>query len=149
MSFAKIMVPTDFSSDAEAALETAMALAKVCGSKLYLVHTYILDIAPSYVGADISLMNVQEILDQVRKAAEATLDEIRRVVAEKGFDVESIVIMEHPSHGIVAEADRLSADLIVMGTRGLTGFKHVVLGSTAERVVRTAPCPVLTVKAAD
>ena len=49
---------------------------------------------------------------------------------------------------IAAQAESLPADLIVMGTRGLTGLKHVVLGSVAERVVRTAPCPVLTVKAA-
>ena len=48
----------------------------------------------------------------------------------------------------MAQAESLPADLIVMGTRGLTGLKHVLLGSVAERVVRTAPCSVLTVKAA-
>lgn len=59
----------------------------------------------------------------------------------------SITLCEPATTAIVEEAQRIGADLIVMGTRGHTGLKHVVLGSVAERVVRTAPCPVLTVKA--
>jgi nucleotide-binding universal stress UspA family protein len=54
--------------------------------------------------------------------------------------------MDHASRAILEEAERMLADLIVMGTRGLTGLEHLVLGSTAERVLRLAHCPVLTVK---
>ena len=58
-----------------------------------------------------------------------------------------MTVCEPAAPAIVAQAESLPADLVVMGTRGHTGLKHVVLGSVAERVVRTAPCPVLTVKA--
>jgi nucleotide-binding universal stress UspA family protein len=58
-----------------------------------------------------------------------------------------IVLCEPAALAIVAQAKELSADLIVMGTHGHTGFKHVVLGSVAERVARTSPCRVLIVKA--
>jgi nucleotide-binding universal stress UspA family protein len=54
--------------------------------------------------------------------------------------------MEYASRAILDEAERLLADLIVMGTRGLTGLEHLVLGSTAERVIRLARCPVMTVR---
>ena len=63
------------------------------------------------------------------------------------MEAESEVVAEAPSFAIQEAAQRTSADLIVIGTRGLTGLKHVLLGSTAERTVRLAPCPVLTVKA--
>ena len=68
-------------------------------------------------------------------------------VAEEGTDVEGRAVMDYASRAILDEAERLPADLIVMGTRGLTGLKHVLVGSTAERIVRLAACPVLTVKA--
>ena len=67
-------------------------------------------------------------------------------VAAKGVDVSGRVSMDHASRAILEEAERMLADLIVMGTRGLTGLEHLVLGSTAERVLRLAHCPVLTVK---
>ena len=73
----------------------------------------------------------------------ALLKELRN----NGNDVDGHVVMEYPPRAILDEATRISADMIVMGTRGLTGIKHVIVGSTAERVVRLADCPVLTIKA--
>ena len=61
--------------------------------------------------------------------------------------VETTTSAETPAEAIARCAEKVGADLIVMGTRGLTGLKHVLLGSVAERTLRTAPCPVLTVKA--
>jgi nucleotide-binding universal stress UspA family protein len=64
-----------------------------------------------------------------------------------GVPAEASASSGFPPQAIVEMADDIGADLIVMGTRGLTGFKHLMLGSVAERTVRSAPCPVLTVKA--
>jgi nucleotide-binding universal stress UspA family protein len=66
---------------------------------------------------------------------------------QQGVQTEEHLSPLFPPEGIAESAAEVGADLIVMGTRGLTGFKHVLLGSVAERTVRTAPCPVLTVKA--
>jgi nucleotide-binding universal stress UspA family protein len=67
-------------------------------------------------------------------------------VKSAGVAVESTVTPTAPVEAIERTAEEIGADLVVMGSRGLTGLKHVLLGSVAERTLRTAPCPVLTVK---
>lgn len=146
MKFKNILVPTDFSEDASAALETAIAFAKLFSSKLTLFHAYHLDIPPSYIGFSGEYATTQNILEPIREASEAAIERLVKDVRAQGVDAEGRVTMENSTQAILIEAERAGADLIVMGTRGLTGLKHVVLGSTAERIVRLAPCPVLTVK---
>ena len=73
-------------------------------------------------------------------------DEAANAVSEAGVTVETHLSEGPISAVIVNLAKKLEADLIVMGTRGLSGLKHVLLGSVAERIVRSAPCPVMTVK---
>ena len=83
---------------------------------------------------------------EFREAAESKLNEWTEKAAASGVEVESILTSRFPSEAIAATAKEGGADLIVMGTRGLTGLAHIVLGSVAERTIRIAPCPVLTVK---
>ncbi len=148
MQFQTILVPTDFSDDAKAALEVAIDFAKtVKASKLQIFHAYHLEIPPSYVNFGTSFLNIQDILDPIRESADSSIDALVKEVTAKGVNASGRVVMENPGQAILDEADRLPADLIVMGTRGMTGIKHVLFGSTAERVVRMAHCPVLTVKA--
>lgn len=148
MSYEKILVPTDFSPHAEHALETALELARKFDSTVYLVHAYFLDVPPAYIaGAGAAYINPQDILEPLRERALEMIEGLSKDVAARGFEVEGSVVMGHAAEVILDTAGRLPADVIVMGTRGLTGFKHVLLGSTAERVVRMATCPVLTVKA--
>jgi nucleotide-binding universal stress UspA family protein len=142
-----ILVATDFSDDANAALEAASELAKLCGSELKLLHAYHVDIPAIYGRFGGDFVIPQNILEPIRQAAEASIQALVEGEAAKGTDVRGRAVMEHASRAILDEAERLPADLIVMGTRGLTGLKHVLVGSTAERVVRLATCPVLTVKA--
>jgi nucleotide-binding universal stress UspA family protein len=85
--------------------------------------------------------------DDVREAVTRQLRECQEKVEAEGVSVEASVSSEFAPQAIVEMAKDIGADLIVMGTRGLTGIKHVMLGSVAERTVRTAPCPVLTMKA--
>ena len=80
------------------------------------------------------------------QAAARRLEEWREKAAADGVEAEARLSANLPSMGITDAATEEKADLIVMGTRGLSGIKHVLLGSVAERTLRTAPCPVLTVK---
>jgi nucleotide-binding universal stress UspA family protein len=146
MQIKTILVATDFSEDADTAIETAIELAKTFDAKLELFHAYHVEIPPSYAGFGGDFSRPEDILQTIHEGAEAAMNRLVEGVAEKGIDVRGRVAMDRASVAILDEADRLLADLIVMGTRGLTGLEHLVLGSTAARVIRLAPCPVLTVK---
>ena len=142
--FAKILVPVDFSDHSTAALETAVEIAKTFSAKIWLLHCYQLHpggVSPYGIAAPASYH------DDVRDAVTNQLRESQEKVEAEGVPVEASVSSEFTPQAIVEMAKDIGADLIVMGTRGLTGIKHVMLGSVAERTVRSAPCPVLTVKA--
>jgi universal stress protein A len=147
MTIKTILVATDFSDDANAALETAVDFAKSFGAKLELLHAYHVDVPAVYGGFGGDFVMPQDILEPIRQAANASMEKLVKDVSAKKVEVDGRAVMEHAVQAILEHADRLSADLIVTGTRGLTGLKHVLIGSTAERIVRLAPCPVLTVKA--
>ena len=82
----------------------------------------------------------------MRDAALEQLEELRQKVAADGVEAAAHMREGTAAEAISSAANDLGVDLIVMGTRGLTGLKHVLLGSVAERTIRVAPCPVLTVK---
>ena len=144
MQIRNILVPVDFSPHAAEALEVAAGLAETFSAKIHLLHCYQINVG----GVSPYGIVMPESLDrQVREAAEAKLSEWREKTAKRGLEVEQSVTPLFPSEAIANLAEEIPADLIVMGTRGLSGLKHVVLGSIAERTVRIAACPVLTVKA--
>lgn len=147
MQIKTILVATDFSEDANSALDYAVEFSKVFESKLRLIHAYHVDTPAVYGGFDSALMIPQDILEPIRQGAEASIEAQVKQLAATGVDVKGRAVKENAVSAILEEAERLSADLIVMGTRGLTGLKHVLVGSTAERTVRLAQCPVVTVKA--
>lgn len=141
-----ILVPVDFSDHSGRALDMAVSLAKSLGATLELLHCYQLtaNMIPPYG------VVIPEGFDRgVREAAASRLEQWREKAAAEGVEVRARLCMIYPSLGIVDAAEELGADLIVMGTRGRAGIKHVLLGSVAERVLRRAPCPVVTVKASD
>lgn len=147
MKIKKILVPTDFSDDAEHAVEAAKDLALALGAEIILLHAYHVDLpmaTPALGGGYVLPVGFYE---ELRVQATKQIEALGVDVAKSGVKVTSFAIEERPFFAIVEEAKRRSVDLIVMGTRGLTGLKHVAFGSVAERVVREAPCPVLTVKA--
>jgi nucleotide-binding universal stress UspA family protein len=82
----------------------------------------------------------------VREAAAQKLERILERMKAEGIECALHLCPGHPVGAILDTAEEVDADLIVMGTRGLSGLKHVLLGSVAERTIRTAPCPVLTVR---
>jgi nucleotide-binding universal stress UspA family protein len=147
MQIKTILVATDFSEDANSARDYAVEFSKVFESRLRLIHAYHVDTPAVYGSFDGGLMIPQDILEPIRRGAEASIEVQVKELAAAGLDVEGRAVNKNAVSAILEEAEQLSADLIVMGTRGLTGLKHVLVGSTAERTVRLAQCPVVTVKA--
>jgi nucleotide-binding universal stress UspA family protein len=146
MKIARILVPTDFSPHAEHALDTAIALAKPGRAAIHLLHVFQLPVAlPTPDSATIPL----QFWDEIRRQGAAHLAKSRQKVEAAGLSCETEMIEDVPGFAVAPAAQRARADLIVMGSRGLSGLKHLVLGSVAERTVRAARCPVLTVKADD
>lgn len=150
MNVKTILVPTDFSADSERARETAIELAKLYGARVVVLHAYHVDIpmtTTAFGGGGYAIP--QGFFDDLRAHAEAQVEQEVQLIAAEGVEANGIAVGEPASLAILSHAESLPADLIVMGTRGISGLKHVLLGSVAERVVRTAPCPVMTVKAHD
>jgi nucleotide-binding universal stress UspA family protein len=135
-----VLVPTDFSPDSDAAIAFAREVVTRSGGKLVLLHAYDL---PSLVltGSALAAAHLEKTL------ADSARDKLAELRASlRDLTVESYVSAARPDPAIFEAADRVHADLIVMGTRGRSGLSHVLLGSTAERVIRRAHVPVVTVK---
>jgi len=141
----RILAPTDFSAHAEHALRYACALAERLGADLHVLHV-LSEIIPT--GPDPLLMPVmppqfyQDDEDRAAKSLETVLDPSWG----KPRSLTTAVRWGTPAEGIVDYAAEQNADLIVIATHGRTGLSHVLLGSVAERIVREAPCPVLTIR---
>lgn len=144
--FETILVPIDFSDHSEEALDTAVQIAQLFGSTIHLLHCYHIQTAGI---SPYGIVLPAGYYTDIRDAAEKRLNDWHEKVRGEGIKVESSLSADSPSLAINLAADEIKADLIVMGTRGLSGLKHAMLGSVAERVVRLAPCPVLTVKDPD
>ena len=139
----RILVPLDFSRHADFVLEWAAHLAKEHGSRLLLLHAYHLPVEFQQLeGAYLP----QDFWASVRPRRSRTSGATRSRCAHRVSRADVIVREGYPATVIEQEAIDQHADLIVIGTRGLSGLKHLLLGSIAERVVQKAPCPVLTVK---
>jgi len=142
----RILVPLDFSRHADSVLEWAAHLAKEHQSKLLLLHAYHLPVEFQQLeGAYLP----QDFWASVKAEAEQNLNRYAEPLRTQGLSVDVIVREGYPATVIEEEAIERQADLIVIGTRGLSGLKHLLLGSIAERVVQKSPCPVLTVKTRD
>ncbi len=139
----RILVPIDFSEHAEYVIEWASHLALEHSSHLSLLHVYHLPVEFQQLeGAYLP----PDFWTNVKKEADQTLSRYVGDIRQKGLAVEAVVREGYPATVIVDEATAQNADLIVIGTHGLSGLKHLLLGSIAERVVQKAPCPVLAVK---
>lgn len=143
MAFKRILVPVDFSDHSAKALETAIELAKSFSSEVHLLHAYPINTAVYPYG----MILTEQVEKEIREAAERQLEEWTAKATAAGVEADGLVTPTSASQAIFERAQELNADLIVMGTRGVSGLAHVLLGSVAERTVRLAPCPVLTVRA--
>jgi nucleotide-binding universal stress UspA family protein len=138
----RILVTLDFSPASMEALDYAVSLAKQFRAAIHLVHVYPPDEASSVPGAGHLLLQSAEAIERLNEE----LTGIHRKHVPTFRPENCYIRRGKPYEEIVRLAREIDADLIALSTRGLSGLKHLLLGSTAERVVRNAPCPVLVVR---
>jgi len=138
MNFKTILFPTDFSHCGDAALHLATALARDSGGRIVVAHV---EEPPTVYGSG----------EMYYGMLDPSPDDLRRMLHEIKPDDPNVkyeyrLLTGDPSSAVVRLADEIEADLIVLGTHGRTGLLHLLIGSTAESIVRHANCPVLTYK---
>jgi len=137
--YKSILVPVDGSEYSSKAAKHAVELASSFKSKVIALHVIDVRVKRVYEGSE-------KALAQLRKFGEAYLQDVANMANRAKVPVETVLREGLPPEAIVKEAEDRGVDVIIMGTRGLSGAKRVVLGSTAEQVVEWATCPVLVVK---
>lgn len=144
MDIRHILAPTDFSDYSKDAIRYALELAQTFGAKLSLLHAVELPpypiegFVPSTMGAD--------LLNDLERQASAELAQVLPHAQEAKIEVTRSVVIGSPFQKIIETAEAEHVDLIVMATHSRTGLSHLIIGSVAERAVRTAPCPVLIIR---
>ena len=143
--FSKILLPTDFSDCSSEAARVARRLAERFGSRIFILH--VLDepaaLDPMFRGD----VPVELLRTRMEQFAQESMDAFVAAYFSGFADFETTLATGIPYREIVRKARDGAAGLVVIGTHGRTGMEHVLFGSTAERVVRMSPCPVLTVRA--
>jgi nucleotide-binding universal stress UspA family protein len=139
-----VIHPTDFSETAQAAEAQAIAMARTLGAELLILHVAVEGML--YGETAFGRAELARLYEAQREWARRAVDE--RVVAARaaGVAARGIVCVGVPAQEIVRAAEAEDAAMIVMGTHGRGGFQRLMLGSVADRVLRTASCPVLTIR---
>ncbi len=141
-----LLVPVDFSEASERSLSIALDLASTLKAKIHLVHVYQI---PVYGFPDGALLTGPEVATQLADAAQKGLDRILAQHKGRGVPLTGSIRQGTAHEEILTEADERQADLIVMGTHGRGRIAHALLGSVTERVVRTSPIPIMTIRHAE
>lgn len=144
MTLERVLFPTDFSETSQQAFEYACDLARRFDAGLHLLHVVQDPRSQAWAGETSGIV-IPDLLEAWRADAQRRLGEL----SPEGVRTERAIRVGHAFVEIVQYAGANGIDLIVMGTHGRGPVKHMLLGSVAEKVVRKAPCPVLTVRAAD
>lgn len=144
MEFRKILVPVDGSKGANAAVVFAAKLAQATGAELTLLHVFD-NMAAAAIG--LHQLPKAEVEQTVQRVAQGSFESAQAALKEVGsVTAHTKVGLGDPAKEIVAVAKADQVDLVVMGTRGLSPVKELLLGSVSETVIRTAPCPVTVVR---
>ena len=136
MNLKHLLVPTDFSEGADRAIDYAVGLAQELKASLTLMTA-------TYIGDTPEVS--QSYIEKIRAEAQQRIEVVRQRVEDAGVAVKVVMVTGPPTQRITETAQKEAVDLIVMGTHGHTGLRHMLIGSVAERVVRHATCPVLVV----
>lgn len=136
MNLKHLLVATDFSEDADNAVDFAAGLAQELKASLTLMTS-------TYIGDTPEVS--QSYIEKIRSEAQERIEAVRQRVEDTGVAVKVVMASGPPAQRITETAQKEAADMIVMGTHGRTGLRHMLIGSVAERVVRHATCPVLVV----
>jgi universal stress protein A len=148
--YRNLLVPIDFSEHSEKTVQYAAKLAGLAGASVKILHVIKIPEYPAalYQGLYIEHDQVRAYLETAKRDATAQLSLVTERILAKGLDAEGLLRIGNPFEEIVNAAKETSVDLIVIGSHGYGGLGRLLLGSTAERVIQYAPCPVLVVKEA-
>jgi nucleotide-binding universal stress UspA family protein len=151
LPFKRILCPTDFSEPSYEALKIANELALYFSSDLFVLH-----VVPPIPTANVSPppadkapakgFNISSYRHQLEELSKTSLKKVVAQRIAKKIKVHPIVVQGEASDQIIDTVDRQKIDLIVIATHGRTGWRRVIFGSVAEKVIRLAPCPVLTIQ---
>jgi nucleotide-binding universal stress UspA family protein len=134
----KILVAVDGSEYTDIIVDQAISMGRICNSVIVAIS--VIPFFPDYVSSAVQLE------EKLSKNTRKLLETVKRRIEKENIECETLVrIDEQPHEPIVQEAKKRNADLIVMGTRGVTGLKRVLMGSVAQKVIGHAPCPVMVV----
>jgi nucleotide-binding universal stress UspA family protein len=139
-----ILFPTDFSETSQEAARYAISFAREFKAKVFVLH-----VVNEKIFTESSMPRVVSVEELERELTEEARKRLKTLVpAEEaeGLDWETVIRQGEPFIEIIRFAKDQDVDLIVIGTHGRSGFEHIIFGSTAEKVVRKAPCPVLSVR---
>jgi len=140
----RILCPVDFSQSSDYSLGYAVDFARMFDAQLTLLHVVEVPFLPSYAMAGVPDLSLP--LEQIEEGARTGLARLTEECRKKHQKVETELRTGSAFMEIISYAREIDADLIVMGTHGRTGLGHIIIGSVAEKVVRKAPCPVLTIR---
>jgi nucleotide-binding universal stress UspA family protein len=146
MTLKRILVPVDFSPPSLQALDYAIKFGRPLRAEFVLVHA----VEPMYFAATNGIYGVGHdasiFYREIERSAGLQLAKLAARLRRRHVRVRILLLVGRPHQAIADAAKKLKADLVIMATHGRSGLSHVVLGSVAERVVRTAPCAVLTIR---
>lgn len=143
----KILAPTDFSDHANHALEYARTFARRWNAELHLLNVIEPAVFPTEAG--LTPIGTMKLGEEMEGAAQTNLQKIATSEPLTDLKVETAIAHGRASSAIIHYAETHNINLIIISTHGRRGLEHLIFGSTAERVVREAPCPVLTVRPAN
>ena len=143
----RILVPTDFSESANHALAYGISFAREYKAELVLLHV-VETLSVGYAG-DLFPVPMAEVLNEITAYARGELAKAAAQAGERGVTARQVVIQGKPATEVIRYAKEQAIDMIVLGTHGRGVLDHALFGSTTERVVRKAPCPVLTCRLAE
>jgi nucleotide-binding universal stress UspA family protein len=138
-----ILAPVDFSDVTSAVVKAAVDMAKAGGSTVYLVHVAAPD--PDFVGYDVGPKTLRDTRAGVLRKEHHQLRELEERLKGLGVDARALLVQGPTVEKILAEAERLGADLVIMGSHGHGALRHLLVGSVTEGVLRKARCPVLVI----
>ena len=144
MNFKTILFATDFSEGSDFAFQAALSLARKYEGKLILIH--IINEPVDLRGFYVPHISFDKLEEEIEQGAEKLMEKFCRTHIKDFSNYETFVLPGIPYDEIIKKAEEFETDLIVMGTHGRTGLDHVLFGSTAEKVVRKSPIPVMTIR---
>lgn len=142
--FSAILFATDFSESSEHAFKYALSLARKFESRLGIIH--VINEPVDLRGFYVPHISFDKLEEEIEQGALKMMEKFCRTQAQDYARVESFVVPGIPYDEIIKKSAEFGADLLVLGTHGRTGLDHVLFGSTAEKVVRKSPIPVMTIR---